>query len=695
MLTEYIKQLWYGTNATLPSITVSASMLAGVLASSTAFGVSFTDIATDPASGIDYQRTESSIDALWDPLRLGVIKFEELPLLPGATRGSPGVALLDYDNDGDLDIYVTNGPGSHNSLFSSQLKETGYLQYTDVGITSGAGAVDQDSTGVCFGDIDNDGDQDLLVLGRNEPNRLFENLGNGTFDDISAPSKLGTTVHNPSSCAMGDVDNDGLLDILIGNSYDDWSHRLPIILFGFEHLNETNQLWRNTGANEFLDISVASGVAGIQEITWAVSMVDYDQDGDLDIITADDQGGKLPADFGGADVGLIRILNNDGTGIFTDVTAASGTMEYGAWMGLSFGDLNQDGNMDLFASNIGDYTGLFFGAPVGINYGVGDWASSWFLGDASGSFSRAAAGAVVATPFGWGTGMSDYDSDGDTDIVFHGGADFAMVQDGTNPGAILQNDGAGNFTRDSLALAGSTNHSLRNVRGVSMGDLNDDGFPDIVSASAQNWPAFAPLTPALPFPLGGPFDGSALLWLTFFPVDPLDLTAGFVWSGIDPLNGNLSVEINSADNGNGWIKVRTLGSKDITSHGSVNRDGIGAVIRFTAHAGGSAMAPVLGGSSFASQHSLEQSFGLGAESYGTLDVLWPGGVRNRLHYVGRGQRVLFPEIPCSIDSDRSVFGYSACVWKSLTELKNAGHLNKVQRFRFYASAMLAYKEEHR
>lgn len=685
MVNSYIRNI--------PAIWLTNAMLFSPLVEA---NITFNDIAKFGGAGITYQRTESTIDALWDPIRqAGVFHIEDLPTSPGATRGAPGVALLDYDGDGDLDIYVTNGPGSANSLFSSQIEETGDLVFQDVGILSGVALTEQDSTGVCFGDIDNDGDPDLLVLGRDEANHLMENQGNGSFVDISTNSHIDQSVRNPSSCAMGDINNDGLLDILVGNSYNDWSHRLPIMLFGFEHLVESNQMLLNVGSNQFVDVSDASGVAASNDITWAVSMIDYDQDGDLDIVTANDQGGKIPAAYGGADVGFIRILKNDGAGYFTDVTSTSGTMEYGAWMGLAFGDLNHDGNMDMFASNTGDYSGIFFGQAVGINYAVGDWSSSWFLGDENGHFDRAPAGAVVATPFGWGAGMFDYDNDGDSDIIFQGGADFAILQDGTNPGAILQNDGLANFSRDSTALATSTDHTRRNVRGVSIGDLNDDGFPDVVSVSAQDWPAFAPLAPVLPFPLGGPFDSTAQIWPTFFPVDPADPSQGFVWSGIDPLNGSLSVEVNSADNGNGWLKVSALGTKDISPAGRVNRDGIGAIIRVTPYGGTTAMTPVLGGSSYASQHSLEKLFGMGASSWATVDILWPGGVRNQLRYVAVGESIRFPEIPCSYDDqEANPWEYAYCVWHALTDVKRGGYISRTQRLHFFVSAMQAYGDYH-
>jgi hypothetical protein len=118
--------------------------------------------------GLDYERAPSP-----DLVTIeSVIKDSGTFTIPGdlATPakpgGAPGVALLDYDNDGDVDIYVPNGPGQANSLFSNQLQESGQLSFVDVATSVGIDATAQDSTGVCYGDIDNDGDEDVYVVGR-------------------------------------------------------------------------------------------------------------------------------------------------------------------------------------------------------------------------------------------------------------------------------------------------------------------------------------------------------------------------------------------------------------------------------------------------------------------------------------------------------------------------------------------------
>jgi len=118
-----------------------------------------------------------------------------------------------------------------------------------------------DATGVCFGDIDNDGFPDLLVLGRNEPNRLFHNQGNGTFVDITAQSGVGGGNLGHTSCAMGDINGDGLLDIVVANTFD-WSTGRPIYVDPFAGIQHS-QVYRNLGGNRFADVSIESGIQNL------------------------------------------------------------------------------------------------------------------------------------------------------------------------------------------------------------------------------------------------------------------------------------------------------------------------------------------------------------------------------------------------------------------------------------------------
>ena len=459
--------------------------------------VVFVDVVSDDSMGITYRRTKSPRDAILDQFKQpGVfLAPTDMPFTPGNSRGNPGVAIFDYDGDRDLDIYVTNGPNTANSLYSNQLVETGELSFVDVAVIANVDATNQDTAGVCFADIDNDGDKDIYVLGTNEPNKLFENNGNGTFDDISDASNTGEESRTSLGCSFGDINGDGLVDLVVANLYDNPDNRLALMVPGFEDLKEHNKLFLNKGGNLFEDVSEVSGIESFLGASWSIAMVDYDMDGDVDIIVADDQGTRIPASVGGEDFGYIRILQNDGSGNFSDVTTATGMNVFGDWMGLAFGDLNSDGSIDIFATNIGDYLAVAMGAGLGLPVGPNEWSSRWFLGQKDGAFTDPGIGELSSTPFGWGTSITDYDNDGSLDIIFHGGADMGILVDSTNPGAVLSNDGSGIFSYDSEALANSTNHLRRNVHGMAVADLNKDGFTDIVTVSSMNWPEPFPLFP--------------------------------------------------------------------------------------------------------------------------------------------------------------------------------------------------------
>ena len=685
----------------LPSAALSAALALAAAAYGDG-GVTFTDIAAGGGAGLVYSRVPSERNQILDDLVGGPpLSFVEIASTPTVVRGKPGAAIFDYDGDGDLDIYVTNGPGADNSLFSNQLRQTGQLSFVDVAVEAGVAARAQDSEGVAYGDIDNDGDTDLLVLGAGEPSMLFENDGAGaggivTFTDITDQAGVGggTLYHN--SASLGDVNGDGLLDIVVANTFD--YHSLEAIFLEPFALSQHNQLYLNTGGNVFVDASDVSGIletrgfvppsaAGSPGISWSIAMVDVDLDGDVDIMTGDDQAGVPTAIEGGVNRGVLHLFRNDGTGHFTDVNVAAGIALPEAWMGLAYGDFNSDGHLDFFASNFGDHSSSI----VQMMPALGALASRWFLGQSDGTFADPGVGALVATPFGWGCAARDFDNDGDTDILFHGGLNAGFFIELSNPGTLLLNDGQANFTFDPAAFAGSTNHLLRTVQGVAVGDLDEDGFVDVVSVSNFETPPGAPIPN--PFPLGSVFDPSASFVPVFVP------TGGglFTFNGsiLDYPNGTLSVEISSGDNGNGGVTVSTLGTVGITSGGAVNRDGIGAVVRFTPRGGSPVMQPILSGSSHLSQNSLAAHFGLGQAAWGTVEVLWPGGVRNRLGPVLAGSRVLFPEIPCSFDDPGSTFQqYRDCVAGALDELIAADVLEPGDRGPFLSSAVTAWQSVH-
>lgn len=660
--------------------------------------VQLEDVTRRVARGPEYRRAPSPTLEVLRGLEQQPMTVDTFTKVPGLPHGLPGVALIDYDGDGDDDIYVTNGPNAPNSLLKNQLKETGALRFVDVASQAGVTATEQNSTGVCYGDIDNDGDPDLLVLGGMTENRLFENRGDGTFADVTSSSGVGGVAVQATSCAMGDVDGDGLLDLFVGNSInvDDYTggYLLP-----FER-NYPNQLLINRGARRFADVSRSSGIlrqsglapenAEKPTVTWAVAMVDYDLDGDLDLLTADDQVFIMPAAFGGVDRSAIHIFNNNGTGHFTDVAGDVGTNKVGGWMGFAFGDINCDGHMDFFASNGGSQVvSLFTGqSPPFMSI-----SSRWFVGQADGTFSDPGVGALADLPFGWGAATPDLDNDGDQDIVFYGGLATPFWVVATNPGAVLLNDGCtARFTFDPTIV--DNRHARRSVHGLAQGDLDQDGRSDIVSVSSFNIPRDVPLLPT-GFSLGSPFDSTA----KYVPLlSPGKTPGGLEWPSYRQSafpGGDLSIELNQTHNTNQSTAVALRGSKGLIPGGKVNRDGIGAVIRFRPHGGPAILRPVLGGASHLSQDSLVQTFGLGRAEGATLDVLWPGGARNRLYEVRASERLTLPEIPCSYDADVSFSEYSRCVTHALGGLRHSGAISKATAERLGESAFRAYTEEHR
>ena len=203
-------------------------LAAGAVAASGALyadgGVTFTNIS--PTAGITYQRFETpDREAIQQAYYTNGIPVPAPPGLLASTpqkpRGAPGIGLFDYDNDGDIDVYVSNGPGHANSLYQNQLAQSGSVTFVDVAAAAGVTATAQDSSGVCYGDIDNDGDEDFYVTGIGEPNILYRNNGNGTFSDITAAAGVGAGSFHHTGCAMGDFNGDGLLDLAVANSYGD------------------------------------------------------------------------------------------------------------------------------------------------------------------------------------------------------------------------------------------------------------------------------------------------------------------------------------------------------------------------------------------------------------------------------------------------------------------------------------------
>ena len=695
----YIKQYFLHVKLWLILVT----LLFGAVSSANGGGIIFDDIVPDAESGIVYERIKSHRNTRAVAIRMrNAITWGTLPFAPINPRGATGVTLFDYDNDGDLDIYVTNGPGHDNSLFENRLEENGTLTFADTAELAGVCLQEFDSIGAVAGDIDNDGDKDLFVVG-NKHYTLFQNNGNGTFSDITKASGISNPGFLSQSATMGDINGDGLIDIFIANATN-YNHQRGLMMTPFTFA-QPNLLFINNGNNTFVDASLTSGIQthigfpdgkeNASAITHACAFVDYDMDGDVDLFVADDQGGISSSSDGGVDHGLIHLFKNSGSGSFKDVADVAGIAIPGGWMGLSFGDFNGDGIIDFFATNLGNYIEKYVtsNSPM-VDFPSTSRSSIWFLGSPNGTFTDAGFGTIEPTAFGWGTSCLDYDNDGDTDIVYHGGLDFCVIIDASNPGILLENDGLANFIPDMQAFTGSTNHTRRDVKAVAVGDINNDGFVDIVTVSNFDIDKSAPLE--LYPPIGGILDQTAFFIPVFNLTDkPMVLLRNEEFKESHLKNGSISVELSSANNGNGWVAIDVMGTIGITADGKVNRDGIGAVVTFTPENGAAVIKPIIAGSSHASQDSLSAHFGLGTELTGTIDILWPGGVRNRLHNVKNGTRLLFPEIPVSInDPTLSAEKYNERVALILEELVQNEIITRDNADWFLTSAKLAFSEEH-
>lgn len=283
-----------------------------------------------------------------------------------------------------------------------------------------------------WGDYDNDGDLDLIVLFRGEPVRLYENAEDG-FRDVAPGSGLPTDGGNPRSVAWGDYDRDGDLDLYIGYS----GREAP-----------SNRLLRNdsrSGTPKFTDVSEAAGV-DLQGLTRQVAFVDYDSDGDLDLYVA------LRA-------GVNRLLNNE-DGVFTDVTFAIGIAEPRRTVGACWFDIDADGDLDLFTANQnGDRDGLFRNdggrfTDVAIELNIDQPRRPL----ADGSVDCA---------------IADYDNDGDLDIY--------VAEYGDD--SLFRNNGDGTFEDVASSLGLAVHEHI--VTGV-WGDVQHDGLLDLYTVGYVN-----------------------------------------------------------------------------------------------------------------------------------------------------------------------------------------------------------------
>lgn len=518
------------------------------------------------------------------------IQFEEIAAKSGVhfiTANSPtpnknqpetmvaGVALLDYDGDGYLDIYLVNGaaipslvkesPLYWNRLFHNNRDGT-FADVTEKAGVAGSGY----GMGVAVGDFDNDGLPDIFVANVTS-NQLFHNNGDGTFTDVTAKAGVSGGLLNGSkmwSVGAGwfDYNNDGLLDLFVVN-YCHWElNKDPMCMLngtvrGYCHPKYYapmhNTLYRNNGDGTFTDVSEEAGIAAKLGKGMSVSFADFDGDGFLDAFVANDTTPNF-------------LFHNVGGKKFEEIGLEAGVAysQSGkalSGMGSDFRDINNDGRPDIWHTAIEHET-----FPL-------------YLNRRSGSFSdsTAMAGLALATAnmSGWGNGMFDFDNDGWKDLfvarsnVVDNISAVYPNRHYTEPNSLFRNLRNGRF-EDVSSTAGADFQLEAAHRGVAFGDFDNDGRIDMV---------------------------------------------------VTVLNGPVKVFRNITQSENHWILLKLVGTKS-------NRMAIGAQIQITTEDGNSQWNQVSTAVGYASASDSRVHFGLGTNRrIHELSIRWPSGIKQQLH----------------------------------------------------------------
>jgi len=518
------------------------------------------------------------------------IRFENIAAKAGVnfiTRNSPtpnknqietmvaGVALLDYDGDGWLDIYLVNGaaipslqkesPAYWNRLYHNNHDGT-FTDVTERAGVAGAGY----GMGVAVGDYDNDGRPDIF-LANVTGNQLFHNNGDGTFTDVTAKAGLaGAEMNGKKMWSVGagwfDYNNDGKLDLFVVN-YCVWEvNKDPFChvksgVRGYCHpklyASLHNSLYRNNGDGTFTDVSQETGISSRMGKGMSVSFADYDGDGFLDAFVANDTTpGFLFHNVGGKK--FEEVGTQAGVAYAPDGVALSG-------MGSNFQDVNNDGRPDIWYTAVEHET-----FPLLINQGNGEFDD---LTQASGLQE-------TKEMSGWGNGIFDFDNDGWKDLFVA----RANVLDNISelgrrkypePNSLFRNLGNGKFA-DVGPSAGPDFQEEAAHRGVAFGDLFNDGRIDAV---------------------------------------------------VTVLGGPVKILRNISETGNHSILLKLVGRKS-------NRMGIGAQIHIVTDDGHSQWNEVTTSTGYTSSSDSRVHFGLGkSATIKDVEVRWPSGTRQTLHDV--------------------------------------------------------------
>ena len=395
---------------------------------------------------------------------------------------SCGLALLDYDGDGDLDIYFLNGsalPGldiaepPRNALY----RNDGNWKFTDVTESSGVGDTGY-GLGVCVGDYNNDGHPDIYVNNFG-PNVLYRNNGDGTFTDVTLEAGVAAGDQVGAGASFLDMDGDGDLDLFVAN-YVDFNYQnhqishmsgFPAYVGPLNYPPTANVLYRNNGDGTFTDVSVASGIAAHRGTGMGVICADYDGDGDTDIIVGNDLGANF-------------VFQNDGAGNFKEVGLALG-LAYDALgnvhgtMAVECGDWNNDGWLDFYMTSYQRQLATLYQSKGGV-----------YFEDVT---RPTGAGTDTYPQVTWGTGLVDFDNDGHRDLFIACGHlidNVELFDDTTSYHArniLLRNNGQGRFVNVSDQCGDGLLPALSS-RGAVFDDLDNDGDIDVVILNSRSGP---------------------------------------------------------------------------------------------------------------------------------------------------------------------------------------------------------------
>lgn len=395
---------------------------------------------------------------------------------------SAGLALFDYDNDGDVDIYFLNGAPlkgakSKDPPKNAFYRNEGNWKFTDVTKESGLGDAGY-GLGVVAGDYDNDGDQDVY-LNNYGPNVLYRNNGDGTFTDVTESAGVGNGFQVGAGTCFLDMDKDGDLDLYAANylefSYEGHvsktTHGIAVYANPRYYRPVHDNLFRNNGDGTFTDVSRESGIA--DHAGWGMGMVcgDYDNDGDTDIFIAND----VAENF---------LFMNDGSGKFEEVALVSGVAydlngnSQGS-MGVDCGDYDNDGLLDFYMTSFQEqFTALYHNAGSGIFQEV---------------HLITGAGAGTRPYVTWGNSFVDFDNDGDRDIFVacgHLQDNIELIDDTSSyyvKNILLMNTGDGKFVNVSEESGDGMKVKLSS-RGAGFDDLDNDGDIDVVVMNSRREP---------------------------------------------------------------------------------------------------------------------------------------------------------------------------------------------------------------